>query len=149
MTKLIAFTMLGMGFLICLMIYGIIILTFRKEKLEKNHILDPFTTDYYRNELDTIIQYKTVYHVDAKVGKLFGSTNSVTTDIPNDEILEVYDEIIADINESIPPRMYLYLNNVMGSKWMTSYINTETMSYLLNYTNLTIEGITADKFGRK
>ena len=149
MTKLIAFTLLGFLLFLTLIIYGLVILTYRKEKLDKNAILDPYTTDYYRDELDDIIQYKSVYNVDYKVGKLFSNTHSITTDIPNDEIIAICDETIDEILNMIPPKMYLYLVNVMGDKWLRDYVKTKTMSYVLNYSKLTIESLTIDKFGKE
>ena len=105
MTKLIAFTLLGILLFLTLIIYGLVILTYRKEKLDKNSILDPYTTDYYRDELDAIIQHKSIYNVDYKVGKLFSNTHSITTDIPNDEIITICNETIDEILNIIPPKI--------------------------------------------
>lgn len=148
MTKLIAFTLLGILLFLTLIIYGLVILTYRKETMDKNAILDPYTTDYYRDELDSIIQHKSIYNVDYKVGKLFSNTHSIATDIPNDEIISICDETIEEILGMIPPKMYLYLEKVMGDKWLRDYVKTQTMSYVLNYSKLTIESLTIEKFGK-
>ena len=153
MTKLMIISMIGcLLFLlfVTLIVYGIVILTYRKEKLDKNMpVLDQYTTDYYRDELDEIIQNKAVYNVDYRVGKLFNSTHSITTDIPNDEIIAICDETIEEILNIIPPKMYLYLEKVMGIEWMKDYVKTQTISYVLNYSKLTIESLTIDKFGKE
>lgn len=149
MAKLIAFTFLGFLLFMTLIIYGLIILTYRKEKLDKNIILDQYTTDYYRDELDALIQHKAIYNVDYKVGKLFSNSHSVTTDIPNDEIIAICDNTIEEILNTIPPKMYLYLENIMGDKWLRDYVKTETISYVLNYSKLTIENLTIEKFGNE
>ena len=148
MAKLIAITFLGFLFFLTLIIYGLVILTYRKEKMDKNVILDPYTTDYYRDELDLIIQHKSIYNVDYKVGKLFSNTHSIATDIPNDEIVAICDETISEILAMIPPKMYLYLDRIMGNKWLNDYVKTQTISYVLNYSKLTIESLTIEKFGK-
>ena len=149
MTKLIAFTLLGIVFFLALIIYGLIILTYRKEKLDNNIILDPYTTDYYRDELDSMIEYRAIYNVDYKVGKLFSNTHSIATDIPNDEIINMCNETIEEILDMIPSKMYLYLEKIMGDKWLRDYVKTQTMSYVLNYSKLTIESLTIEKFGKE
>ena len=148
MAKLIAITFLGFLFFLTLIIYGLVILTYRKEKMDKNVILDPYTTDYYRDELDLIIQHKSIYNVDYKVGKLFSNTHSIATDIPNDEIVAICEETISEILAMIPPKMYLYLDRIMGNKWLNDYVKTQTISYVLNYSKLTIESLTIEKFGK-
>ena len=152
MTKLVIFSFLGiLLFLlfIVLIVYGIVILTYRKEKLDKLTILDQYTTDYYRDELDEIIRNKTIYNVDSKVGKLFSATHSITTDIPNDEIIAICDKTIEEILNIIPSKMFLYLEKIMGIQWMRDYVKTQTISYVLNYSKLTIESLTIDKFGKE
>ena len=129
-------------------IYGLIILSYRKEKLDSNIILDQYTTDYYRDELDLIIQHKAIYNVDYRVGKLFTNTHSITTDIPNEEIISICNTTIDEILNIIPPKMYLYLEKLMGDNWLRDYVKTETISYVLNYSKLTIESLTIEKFGK-
>ena len=45
--------------------------------------------------------------------------------------------------------MVLYLDKVMGDKWLRDYVKTETISYVLNYSKLTIESLTIEKFGKE
>ena len=118
MAKLIAITLLGILLFLTLIIYGLIILTYRKEKLDKNIILDSFS--YYiglaENAISfmgdiqedeskvnklvpevSIIQHRSIYNVDYTVGKLFSNTHSITTDIPNEEIVSMCDNTIEEI----------------------------------------------------
>ena len=44
--------------------------------------------------------------------------------------------------------MYLYLERLMGDKWLRDYVKTQTISYVLNYSKLTIESLTIEKFGK-
>lgn len=149
MIKLILLTFLGCLLFLTLIIYGLLALTYRKEKIDTLAVLDPYTTDYYRDELDSIIQHKSIYNVDYKVGKLFSNSHSVATDIPNDEIISICDETVAEVLDIIPPKMYLYLEKVMGDSWLKTYIKSQTMSYVLNYSKLTIESLTIEKFGKE
>ena len=45
-------------------------------------------------------------------------------------------------------KMYLYLERLMGDKWLRDYVKTQTISYVLNYSKLTIESLTIEKFGK-
>ena len=149
MTKLLIFTLLGCFFFLTLIIYGLLALVYRKEKLDKLTILDQYTTDYYRDELDSIIQHRSIYYVDYRVGKLFSNSHSITTDIPNDELLSICNDAVIDILDIIPPKMYLYLEKVMGDSWLKEYVKSQTMSYVLNYSKVTIESLTIEKFGKE
>ena len=45
--------------------------------------------------------------------------------------------------------MYLYLEKLMGDKWLRDYVKTETISYGLNCSKFTIENLTIEKFGNE
>ena len=45
--------------------------------------------------------------------------------------------------------MYLYLEKVMGDSWLKTYVKNQTISYVLNYSKLTIESLTIEKFGKE
>lgn len=133
-------------FLLVLIIYGLIYLVNKKEKIDNNYILDEFTTNYYRNELDKIIEYNTVYYIDSTFGQNFSTSNSINNDIPNDEIYNAYTETLSNINECISEKMKLSLSDSMGINWLNKYIEVQTLSIILNYTHYSINQLTIAKF---
>lgn len=112
----------------------------------KNDNLDKFTVNYYTKLLDTIIQYKTIYHIDKVFGKSFAMKQEVTSDISNDDIAQALEDVIVDIVSTIAPKMKNYLVNIYGEKWLNDYIRIESLSLLLNYERLTVNNLTLEKF---
>ena len=137
-------------FFIIFIIYKFNIIIFIKDSINKkdNTIinLDEFTTKFYLDYLDTIIKYKTVYYVDNAFGEQFSITNKVSADIDNERISEAHEEIIIDIINKLSPKAKQYLDIVYGEEWLIDYIRIQTLSLLLNYTNLTIEKLTIENF---
>lgn len=108
--------------------------------------LDQYTTEFYTDELDKIIQYKTIYHIDKAFGKSFSMNKSVSSDIDNDTIAKAHEEIIEDIFNTVSIEMKNYLVSIYGDKWFVDYIRINTLSILLNYEKYTVNSLTEDKF---
>ena len=117
-------------------------------KKQKNTpiVLNEFTTNFYISELDKIISYKSVYHIDSMMGELSSNNYTIKPEVDNDSILEVCDKIIVDINNTISDNMRTYLINLYGEIWFNDYIKIHTMSIALNYSKQQIENLTLDKF---
>lgn len=108
--------------------------------------LDQYTTEFFINQLNDIINYKTVYYIDSAFGDNFSKRNKITPDIDNDDIIAAHESIINDINETLSDLCIEYLNNIYGEKWLNDYIRIHSLSILLNYTNKTIENLTIENF---
>lgn len=145
MVKLCIYGLLGILLLLSLCIYGIVILTYRKDKAGVIK-LDEYTTNFYTKQLDDIIQYKSIYYIDSTFGNNFSTKNQITDDIENDEISNAHAVIIEEINSSISPKMRLYLTDVYGQKWLDDYIRIESLSLVINYTDKTVKSLTIEKF---
>ena len=108
--------------------------------------LDQYTNDFYLNELDKIIESVTVFNVDVKIGNMFSSQQTVKIDIPNEELTELHNSTVDSIHSNISDTMRTYLISVLGEKWFYMYVRINTMSLILNYSKLSIENMTAEKF---
>ena len=117
-------------------------------KINELYKLDSYTNDFYLGELDKIIETTSIYAIDVKIGILFGSKQGIVTDIPNDELVELQNEIVEKIHNTISPAMREYLIRVLGETWYNSYIRTTAISIVLNYTKYSIESLTAEKFSK-
>jgi len=138
-------TLLGILFLASLIICGLVVLAYHKDKAS-GIILDEYTTNFFIKQLDDIIQYKSIYYIDSAFGNNFSNKNSITNDIANEEIINAHDVIIKEINNSISPKMRLYLTDVYGHEWLEDYIRIESLSLVINYTDKTIKSLTIEKF---
>lgn len=145
MIKLWIFGILGILFLLSLLVYGAIIVNYRKDKTGIIR-LDEYTTNFFIKQLNDIIQYKSIYYIDSVFGNNFSNQNSINNDIANEDILSAHDTIIENINNSISPKMKLYLTDIYGHQWLQDYIRIESLSLVINYTDKTIKSLTIEKF---
>ena len=129
----------------------LIFFTLKRRKSNSTNIirLDSYTTDFYIKQLDQIIQYQSVYYIDSTFGKKFSSIKAVSPEIDNDDIINAYQEIVTEINNTISLNMRNYLTYAYGEKWLSDYIRVETLSIVMNYSKQTIESLTIDKFNSK
>jgi len=145
MVKLCLYGLLGILFFLSLIIYGIVILTYRKEKTSIIK-LDEYTTNFFITQLNNIIQYKAIYYIDSTFGNYFSNSKQITNDIDNEEIIEAHKKIIEEINNSISFKMKTYLIDVYGEQWLNDYVRIESLSLVINYTDKTIRSLTIEKF---
>lgn len=131
----------GLLVMIAILFYAVYI-----GRVSNKYRLDKFTTKFYTNQLDDIISYKTTYYIDNAFGKSFAMNKGVNNDISNDEITNQLGIIIADIINTLSPDTKKYLTKLYGSVWLADYIKIQTLSLLLNYTKITINDLTINKF---
>ena len=145
MVKLYLYGLLGILFFLSLIVYGIVILTYRKDKTSVIK-LDEYTTTFFITQLNNIIQYKSIYYIDSTFGNYFSASKQITNDISNEEINEAHKKIIEEINNSISFKMKTYLTDIYGEQWLSDYIRIESLSLVINYTDKTIRSLTIEKF---
>lgn len=115
---------------------------YNKVESDREFIIDQYTTNFYREELDKIIQYRTIYYMSAKTGQTFSMNKSVKFTISNDEIYESLENIYKDVNAHISKKMREYLIYVMGEAWLKSYIHTTILVMVLDYAGVAIKDST-------
>ena len=103
--------------------------------------IDKYTDKNYKTELNKMISYYTIYHVDAKYGESFNSHKAILDDVPIAELSELKDDIVKSIIEAFSDNMKLYLFTTYTERWVIDFINISVLSLLINYTSLTIKSI--------
>lgn len=117
-----------------------------KNIIEANKIiLDKDTSKIFFKQLEKMIQYETIYAVDAKCGDMMSRSVGAIVELSNDEINDLYEEIQKTIMTNMSQKMKTYLYDNFGEKWIYDYIRIYTLSMLINYTNLSIESLTLAK----
>ena len=117
----------------------------KNKKNDNKPLISPNLTKMYMDELTKMIQYMAIYKIDSYVGKTM-SDGSLISNIPNDQILDLSNDIEKSVHELIlDTNMMKYLNNIYGEKWLFGYIKIYTLSMTLNYSDLSISKITSLK----
>ena len=100
----------------------------------------------FLKELDRMILYNSIYQIDVTFGKNFSERKGVSPEIENDEIYNAAISIQKSIIESMSPLMKSYLYTTFGEEWIYNYINIQTTSIVLNYTQFNIKSLTETLF---
>lgn len=109
-------------------------------------IITSDNTKVYKEELDKMILYQTVYQIDILFGDTFRDRKAVTADVDNDDIYEAVNQIGPNVISNMSDMMKEYLYTVFGKEWIFNYINIQSLSLALNYTRFNINSLTKNLF---
>lgn len=113
----------------------------------KIHInINDKNTKMFKNELDRMILYHTIYQIDVTFGNTFRDRKAVSPDIENSDISDAVDTIKKYVMEDMSDLMKEYLYTVFGKQWIYDYINIQTLSLALNYTRISVMSLTKNLF---
>lgn len=132
-------------FLMFVAIMGLFIFTVFFDNRKKEIKLDKDTYSIYFKQLDKMIQYESIYLVDAKIGDSISQSNGASADIPNEDVYNLYTDVCETVMNNMSDIMKKYLFDNFGEKWIYDYIKIYSISMLINYTNLSITSITTAK----
>lgn len=134
------------GTLFLLSLMSIYMIRSLNPKLKNDLQITNENTEMFLKELDRMILYNSIYQIDVTFGKNFSERKGVSPEIENDEIYNAAISIQKAIIESMSPLMKSYLYTTFGEEWIYNYINIQTTSIVLNYTQFNIKSLTETLF---
>lgn len=144
MTDLIIFILI-IGLMLFLGIYVGMAIKWNENKKPTISITSD-NTKMYKEELDRMILYQTVYQIDIAFGDTFRDRKAVTADVDTGDIYDAVKEIGPAVISNMSDMMKEYLYTVFGKEWIFNYVNIQTLSLALNYTRFNINSLTRNLF---
>ncbi len=111
----------------------------------EEYSLDKTTVKIINKHIEKVIQYESIYMIDCKLGENFSHDNGSLNELNNEQILEISNAVVNKVLQCIPDNMKLYYVKRFGAQWLAEYIKIYSMSFILNYANLTIESLSMIK----